>query len=37
MEFYEKIVQNILEIGKSIAQIARNLGILDKTLYYWVR
>lgn len=36
-EFKMQTVQMILEQGKSVAQTARELGIFDKTLYYWVK
>ncbi|WP_424768049.1 transposase, partial [Paenibacillus sp. sgz302251] len=31
-----KIVQMIQEEGKTVAQVARELGISDNTLYRWI-
>lgn len=36
-EFKKQTVEMILEGGKPVTQVARELGISNKTLYYWVK
>lgn len=36
-EFKMQTVQMILEEGKSVLQVAKDLGMSSKTLYAWVR
>lgn len=35
-EFKQEAVRQVLEKGHSVPDVAKRLGISDKSLYYWV-